>query len=67
MKRNYIFRSKLRNRTPSRALVLGLAASIVVAPAAVAQSVPDTSAHSLINLDLGSVLATGIAANKAPG
>lgn len=67
MKRDYIFRSKLRNRTPSRALVLGLAASIVVAPAAVAQSVPDTSAHSSINLDLGSMLATGIAANEAPG
>jgi len=58
-----VLRSRLRSRTSSRALLLGLAASLAIAPAALAQSVPTTSATSSLNLDLGSVLSTGTATN----
>lgn len=44
--------------------MFGLAASLAVGPMAVAQSVPNTSATSSINLDLGAVLATGTATNN---
>lgn len=68
----YVFRARLRNRTSLRALMLGLAASIAAAPAAIAQSasstnsqaVPNTSATSSINLDLGAVLSTGVTTNN---
>jgi iron complex outermembrane receptor protein len=43
--------------------MFGVAASVAVGPVAYAQSVPNTSANSSINLDLGSVLATGAATN----
>jgi iron complex outermembrane receptor protein len=73
----FIYRHALRNRTSPRALLIGLAASLAFAPAAIAQTV-STATNSTINLDLGSVLATGAtpsdgdasipgtAANKAP-
>jgi iron complex outermembrane receptor protein len=60
-----VFRSHLRSRTSSRALLLGLAASLAIAPAALAQNtVSNTSATSSLNLDLGSVLATGTLTNS---
>ncbi|MDD2705771.1 MAG: TonB-dependent receptor [Acidocella sp.] len=63
-KKHQIFRSALRNRTSARALMLGLIGTLAVSPAAVGQSVPNTSANSPLNLDLGSVLATGTASNN---
>jgi iron complex outermembrane receptor protein len=56
-------RSHLRAHTSGRALALGLFSAIALAPAAMAQV--STSANSSINLDLGSVLATGSAVNAA--
>jgi iron complex outermembrane receptor protein len=47
-----------------RALLLGLIGGLALAPAALAQSVPNTSTNSSINLDLGTVLATGTATNN---
>jgi iron complex outermembrane receptor protein len=57
------FRNNLRSKVSARALVFGMAASVAIGPVAYAQSVPNTSANSSINLDLGSVLATGTATN----
>jgi iron complex outermembrane receptor protein len=56
-------RAALRAKMSGRALAAGLLGSLIIAPAAMAQV--STSANSTVNLDLGSVLATGSAVNAA--
>lgn len=58
MTKRYVFRSKLRNRKPARAIVLGLAASVALAPAAIPQSLPHSLANASINPDRGSAFPT---------
>jgi iron complex outermembrane receptor protein len=56
-------RAALRAKLSGRALAAGLLGSVILAPLAIAQV--STSANSTVNLDLGSVLATGSTVNAA--
>jgi hypothetical protein len=47
--KQYIFRAKLQKRTASRAVMLGLVASIVLAPTAFAEGIGLTWGNAIFN------------------